>query len=391
YSKSSKILFYDTNEVPKINYLETDVKEITRANFQSITLTAELDKSTYGDIEGYLTIYPDSFYNTKQSINKTLTFSNVLSTNLYRVTYNPEPTDPSGYAIFYILPTNSNYTNPISPRQAFEIVNNPPEFLESSSFFSYEGGGTVYFDETHTGLGSYVYSINQGAKFNFEIAVSDSVNYEDDNADMRVFVNLFICSVTEDGFLIFIFPSSIVVSEISYQSTSDKHVGSFTIPNTMEYYSITGTKSRSTAASFDMSTNEGYLGILLITVYDSEGGYEEFAIILEISEEPVNIFIITLIVIAVVAVAVIVILGIYLTRRNKYKRISRPKDQEYYYRTSVQDRWKSYSTDETYEPITSLTEAQKTKGIFCPFCGHHLERPKKFCPHCGESLSFFVK
>ncbi|MFX1410515.1 MAG: S8 family serine peptidase [Promethearchaeota archaeon] len=391
YSKSSKILFYETNKVPKINYLMTDVKEITRANFQSITLTAELDKSTYGDIEGYLTIYPDSFYNTKQSINKTLTFSNVLSTNLYRVTYDPEPTDPSGYAVFYILPTNSNYTNPISPRQAFEIVNNPPEFLESRSSFSYEGGGTVTFDETHIGMGSYVYSVNQGTKFNFEIAVSDSVNYEDDNADMRIFVNLFICSVTEDGFIIVIFPSSIVVSEINYQSTSDIHVGSFKIPNTMEYNSIAGTKSKSTAASFDMNTNEGYLGILLITVYDSEGGYEEFIIILKISEEPVDIFIIVLIVIALVAVAVIVLLGIYFTRRNKYKRISRPEDQEYYYRPSVEDRWKSYSADKTSEPIPSLTEKQKIKGIFCPFCGYHLEIPKKFCPNCGESLSFFVK
>ncbi|MFX1323238.1 MAG: zinc ribbon domain-containing protein, partial [Promethearchaeota archaeon] len=390
YSKSSKILFYDTNEVPKINYLETDVKKITRANFQSITLTAELDNYTYGDIEGYLTIYSNSIYNTKQSVNKTLIFSNVLSTNLYRLIYDPEQTDPSGYAMFYILPTNSNYTNPMSPRQAFEIVNNPPEFLESSSSFSYEGG-TVTFDKTHTDLGSYVYSVDQGTKFNLEIAVSDSVDYEDDNADMRIFINLFICSVSEDGFIIIIFPSSIVVNEINYQSTSDKHVGSFTIPNTMEYNSIAGTKSKSTAASFDMSTNKGYLGILLITVYDSEGGYEEFVIILKISEKPLDIFMIILIVIAIAAVVVVVSLGIYFTRRNKYKRVSRPEDQEYYYQTSVEDQWKSYSTDETYQPITSLPETQQTKGIFCPFCGHHLESPKKFCPHCGESLSFFVK
>ncbi len=388
YSKSSKILFYDTNEVPKINYLETNVKEITRANFQSITLTAELDNYTYGDIEGYLTIYPDSFYNTKQSVNKTLTFSNVLSTNFYRETYDPEPTDPSGYAVFYILPTNSNYTNPISPRQAFEIVNNPPEFLESSSIFSYKGGGTVTFDETHSDLGSYVYSVNQGIKFNFEIAVSDSVNYEDDNADMRIFVNLFICSVTDDGFIIIIFPSSIVVNEINYQSTLDKHVGSFTIPNTMEYNSIAGTKSKSTAASFDMSTNKGYLGILLITVYDSEGGYEEFVIILKISEEPLDISMILLIVIAIAAVVVIVSLGIYFTRRNKYKRVSQPDYQEYYYQAPIEEQRKTYGGDEAYETITPLHSLQQGKGIFCPFCGHHIEIAKKFCPYCGESLKF---
>ena len=376
YSKDTKILYIDRNQVPKIYDLSTDKTSITRAVGESIDLIAELDAPTNGDIQGYLTIFSDSFFNTKMSINKTITLSHDIS-NTYTNNFDPEFTDPSGQAIFYIIPANSTYTNPKSPRNFFRIKNNPPEILESSSYFSYGNNADISLDDTETSQGSYVYSVSQGTEFNFEVDVRDSVNYEDDNSNMRIFVNLFICSATDDGYLIFIFPSSYEVTELNYQYSSNKHEGSFTIPNTMQYSSITGIKSISTETDFNTNTNEGYLAILYISVYDSEGDIDEFIIILQISGELdlMQIFMILAIVIPIAALVVITIMMLLLLRRRKLKRFV-PVQQEYFYQPSIEERKEPPGT----------REFQLARAAYCPYCGKFIKSIKKFCPHCGESL-----
>ncbi|MFX0070403.1 MAG: S8 family serine peptidase, partial [Candidatus Hermodarchaeota archaeon] len=385
YSKYSKILYYDITKIPQIIGLYSSKENVTRASIpsQTIDLIAELDKPSYGPIDGFLSLYSYSFYNSKQTINKTLTF-NYDSFNNYTINFDPSTSDPSSYAIFYILPINNSYTNPNSPRKEFRIINNPPIFLEEESIFDY-GSSSVYFDDIHTASGSYIYRVTQGDKLNFEIAVSDSVDYEDDNANMRIFVNLFIITITNDGYFLPIYPNPIVVNELHYQPTSDIHVGAFTIPSTMQYNSITGTKSKSTAVSFNTATNMGYLGILYITVYDSEGGSEIFLIFLEISKQPFDITMILSIILGIIAVIFVFGLGIYLKRRSNYKRVSQ---QEYYYQTPIEER---QSDDGFYEPISPLSGLQQATGIFCPFCGHHIKVAKKFCPRCGESLKLLFK
>ncbi|MFW9876338.1 MAG: S8 family serine peptidase [Candidatus Thorarchaeota archaeon] len=149
YSKSTKILYYDYSKVPNINSLSASDPNITRANNESNILNAELDKSTYGNIDGFLSIYSYSFFNSKKSVDKKLTF-NHISSNTYRNIFNPETSDPSGYAVFYIMPSNENYTNPNSPRFSFQIYNNPPEILESSSSFNYDGKPYIIFDDVET-------------------------------------------------------------------------------------------------------------------------------------------------------------------------------------------------------------------------------------------------
>lgn len=42
---------------------------------------------------------------------------------------------------------------------------------------------------------------------------------------------------------------------------------------------------------------------------------------------------------------------------------------------------------ESYEEVPSYGIPLK-EGLYCPFCGYHIERPKKFCPKCGEDISF---
>ncbi|MFX0004578.1 MAG: S8 family serine peptidase, partial [Candidatus Hermodarchaeota archaeon] len=385
YSRFSKILYFDVSKMPQIVNLSSSVLNITRAPGESINLIAEMDSSTYGNIEGYLSLFSPSIYNSKQSINRTLIFSHQVSNN-YSFNFDPDLSEPSGFGIYYIAPINANYTNPNSPRAVFRIINNPPEIVEESSSFNLAGYTDIYFDETESDEGSYVYSATQGDRFNFAVDVKDSVNYEDSNSSMRIFVNLFICSVTEDSYIVLIFPQSIVVSELNYKSVSGKYEGMFIIPDTMRYSTISGTKSIPTAANFDFDTNEGYLGILYLTVYDSEGEFDDFLIILVISERPVDLSLIIIIVISIVALLGVVSMIVYYARKAKYPRVAQiqPRYEDYYYRPSYDE-----TEEETYIVPDSITSPGAS--FYCPFCGGPIKVPKKYCPNCGESLEFFHK
>jgi len=381
YSKTTKILYFDQSKVPIINSLTASDTSITRAISESNILNAELDSSAYGSFDGFLSIYSYSFFNSKQSINKALTFNHFASNN-YRNIFDPEINDPSGYAIFYITPSNENYTIPNSPRISFQIINNPPEILKTTSSFNIDGSGEIIFDDIETDEGTLVYNAFKGSTIDFTVDVRDSVNYEDDNSTMKIFINLIIASVTDDNYIILILPSSFIVDELSYDALTDTHEGSFTIPNSMDYNSIEGIKTVSTASDFDFSTKDGYLGILYITVYDTEGEFDDFVIILVINERLLDYSMIMVIVIGVIALIGVVSMSIYFVRRRKYTRYTtfEPKYQDYYYQPSDVRDDDGYITP---EPIASLGES-----FFCPFCGGFINTPKKFCPHCGESLSF---
>ncbi|MFX1503859.1 MAG: hypothetical protein ACFFDH_23055, partial [Promethearchaeota archaeon] len=374
FSKNTKILYFDPSKIPKIFDLSSVADSITRANGVSTNLIAEMDNPSYGSIEGYLSIYSYSIFNSKKSVNKTLIFTHSVL-NDYTHNFDPETSDPSGFALYYINPMNSNYTNPNSPRAVFKIKNRSPEIIKTSSFFN-----GISFDDTESAGGSSLYSTTQGDTFNFEVDVIDSVIYEDDNSNMRVFVNLFIVSVTSP-YLYFIFPHTIEVTELNYQLASDKYEGSFKIPDTMQYSTISGNKSVSTVTNFNTNTNEGYLALLYLTLYDSEGGTDDFAIILLISAKPIDFSLIIIIIVSIVALIAVVSLMIYYARRKRYPRQARPRFQEYYYPTT-------YDEKEEESSITPRVLPELGPSFYCPFCGEFIKTPKKFCPHCGESLEF---
>ncbi|GAH53698.1 unnamed protein product, partial [marine sediment metagenome] len=207
YVKTSKLLYYDNSKVPMIANLSSSQNSITRGIGQNVNLIASLDKSTYGSIDGFLSIYSYSFLNSEKSVNKTLSLSHFTS-NDYGNTFDPQTSDPSGYGIFYVIPSFENYTNPNSPRHSFRIENNPPEILEASSIFNSPRITDTTFEDTESDDGSSAYTANQGSGFNFFVDVEDTVNYEDSKSNMRVFINMFMASVI-NNYLIFIFPRTI--------------------------------------------------------------------------------------------------------------------------------------------------------------------------------------
>ncbi len=383
YIKESKLLYFDKSKVPQIIELSSDNPSVTRASGVSTDLEAEMDASTYGNIKGYLSIYSHSFYNSKKSINQTILLAH-QALNIYSYNFDPATSDPSGYGIYYVVPVNSNYSNPHSPRYAFEIVNNPPLIQKTSSSFNLLGYADVFFDETESDDGSYVYTATQGDYFNFAVNVRDSVNYEDSSSEMRVFVNLFICSTSDDNYIFLIPPHTNEVAELNYESSSGKYEGTFIIPDTMLFNSITGIQAVSTAPGFNFNTSEGYLSIFYITVYDSEGGTDEFLIILIISEPPIDFSMIIIIIVSILALLGVVSLFVYYARKKKYPRTPQ-------IRPTYEDRYYGPSYDEPREEQYVVPESISSVGasFYCPFCGDPLKTPKKFCPRCGESLEFF--
>ena len=50
---------------------------------------------------------------------------------------------------------------------------------------------------------------------------------------------------------------------------------------------------------------------------------------------------------------------------------------------------RKYSDQRAYNPPTQPEYVED--GIYCPFCGQHMDFKLKFCPSCGESIDFLTK
>ncbi|MHA1499775.1 MAG: zinc ribbon domain-containing protein [Promethearchaeota archaeon] len=234
----------------------------------------------------------------------------------------------------------------------------------------------VPFEDTHDDEYSFLVPTSQGSRFDFNISVFDSVSFEDTtSAGMRVSVNLFIVSTTDDGYISIIFPKSFPVSEFSFQATSNSHVGSFYIPFDIQYSSIIGTKSLSTETNYNFDTDEGYLAILLLTVFDSDGASEEFVILLSIEAGVIVDWVWILIIGIIVAIGMTLLIVLVVRRSRRTKKTP----------AQVQP-WGVYTTpyDETSNEIQS---EQKTKFDYCPYCGYPMGSQKRFCSNCGKSMN----
>ncbi len=397
YSKTTKVLYYDINKMPQINSLSMDNSVFRDGS--PLSITAQLDQANY-DVTAYLSLYSygvdyyDTFYylthplyNSRKTLNKTLNNFNNNPPTTYTTSYTPTMNDPAGFAIIYIVPKNttSNYYNPFSQRYKSSILNSPPEFDEFNSTFTIDDSIEITFDEST----SYMYQVTQGDLINFRVDTYDSVFYEDqDSSNMHVFVNFFMCTVVQfggDNYIILIFPNVFPLTELSYQSASDTHHGTFEIPYNVQYSTISGIKSISTETNFDQYTYEGYLAVLWITVIDSDGGTNVFIIALDIQPGPVPFDLVFALVIAVIViVSVLIVLMLVLRKMKKSRKVSKEAPHEYYQPYTPQE-YKPYQPSGDQDTITPIY--QRSLG-FCPYCGYKLGTLKNFCPNCGKPLQF---
>ncbi len=375
YVKTTKILFYNASETPKINSIGVNKENVTRGS--SMRLFANLDKSTY-NVSAFLAIYSYSFYNTMKTVNETFSLS--YSDGSYSTSFRPSKRGPSGIAVFYILPVNSssNYTNPFSPRVYFPVLNYNPVLVESNSTFSHDNSGIVTFEDTIQEDGIAIYSVSRGANFTLIVEANNSNPYEDTSAKVRVFVNLIICVVTDEGYLMEIYPKTFEVSEFDYNSTTNKFNCSFTIPLTMDYNTLNRTQSISTETDYV----NGYIAILYVTVHDSEGGYDGFFILLDITEEPEPIdlasFLIIIIIIIIIIVVSIIGIAIAVNYRKKHKDLAEKPLQAPPEISQIHPEEK--------KGLNDSLDIQQGKLSFCPHCGERVDSSEKNCSSCGISL-----
>ncbi|MFW9936223.1 MAG: S8 family serine peptidase [Candidatus Thorarchaeota archaeon] len=365
YNKTSKVLFFDNTEMPMINSF-TISKNVTRTGFDSLNIITNLNDNGY-DTEAFLSLHSYSFFSNKKSINKTISLTSGFNPT---GSYYPDTNDPSGFGIIYIIPTDpsTKYYNSKSPRLISEIINHDPIINEQNSIVT-SGSESYTFEETHDLEDNpYVIPVSQGSDLSFEVQVLDSVLYEDsDGSEMRVLISLFICSINYD-YVNPIIPKTVPALELDYQIVNDIYKGIFNIPKMISYSSITGTLSIPSYTNYDNTNNRGYIGLLIITAFDSDGGFQDFYIILQINRSVNWILILAIIgVISAIGIAIVILLF-----RRRSKKI---KETEY-----IQSQYYDTYPEKVWEQARTIS--------YCPYCGFQLNIPRNFCPNCGKSLNF---
>jgi subtilisin family serine protease len=383
YKSESKVLYYDLASIPVIQSLKTSATAVTRESGQSLNIIADLDRYLSNNFNAYLSLFTYSFFNERKTVNDTVQLTSSLSSlepSEFSGTFDPEPNDPAGYGVFYIIPKSfNNYINPNSPRSLFLILDYAPRIVEDQSFFDY-GEGDIVFDDTYSDQGSQIYQVSQGMDVNFSVEARDR---EDDSSDLKVFVILFMALITRNNSLSIMLPSTIISESLPFREGQDHHSGIFKVPAEMEFSSIEGLLNVSTATDFTPNTGGDYLALYYINVIDQDGGSidQPFAIILSI--EPgfnISSFWIVLLVIGGIVGVIIIITK---TRKSQSRKSNQSKRDEVYFQPATKESSYYGKSREESEP-----QSQSKELSFCPNCGEKLKSAKRFCPNCGEKLPF---
>ena len=374
YKKSLKYLYYNDTEMPKITSLVSN-NDIERNGIDSLNIDATLDATNY-QTKTFLAIYPYTYYSKSGTINKTLILNNSPPDLFkYSINYVPISSDPAGLAIFFILPQNpiSNYTNPYSPRLISLITNNPPQFNEDSSTIVIDNSQSLTLSETYQDDSLLAFTASQGSLFELKMNISDSVNYEDqDSSNMIVSVNFFMAAISQSNSLVPLDPAIYIYSKLSYDGNTKTQKGSFTIPTQMKFSSLIGIKTISTASDYNNVAQDGYLGLILITIFDSEGESDDFIVVFIIQEDTGFDLLL-----AIIIIGVIIVVGIsfiIISHNRKKRRSEVPIPAAYYLQQ---------------EPSEIQSDTSIIRNVYyCPFCGERLTGLRNFCPSCGKSLNF---
>ncbi|MBY9005263.1 MAG: S8 family serine peptidase [Candidatus Lokiarchaeota archaeon] len=372
YNRSFKILYYNTSLVPVITSLSSNPQSVVNKG-SSIDLEANMNDSNYDNFNAYISLYSYGFQNQEETINESITMMNSVGT-IYSNTF-IIPTISSGYGIFYVTPSNENYTASYAPRHFFRIRNLAPVISESQSYFQIGNGVSTRLSDTVIGNSILLQQATQGNTISFEIQASDPEIGGDSQSDLRLSVSFFLTAISEsvDGSSSIwpLFPNSFITTELVYNSSM--HMGSFIIPNSMEFSTINGAKSITTAPS-DQPNN--YISIIYINVVDKEGAATDDPFIIAFMIKPTDTMIMAIIVIAIIGGIFAFAVVLYLLRRRKLK----PENSGYRQYDDFNNSYVEENVDET-----SINQIDLK---FCPFCGVKTSGSYNFCLICGKKFEF---
>jgi len=360
FEKKIKLLHPNKSKIPEIINYSIEYSSITRESGIYNQIIVNLDKSNI-NLTAYMGIHPSSFFNSRNTINKTLNFEEE-SSNKYKYTFIPNIEDTAGYAFFYLIPKSSkNYSNPYSNRLFFNIENNDPIINLTESFY----GSYIYFNETIINESLTIQDTFLLTNYNFQIKTGELVDYEDNQDELRVFINFFIVTSSTDGVVSLLFSSNFVFLELSYNTDSKNFLGAFLIPEFINYTSDNGVIQKSVASY------SSYYGLFYITVQDSEGGFDTFYILMNISDDRIDPYLIVIILIIIGVIGTIIITFLLLSRKTRDLN----KTYEDYYENNYE------INNHKFEHDIGLKEFK-----FCPYCGQKIIINDKICKFCGRDI-----
>ncbi len=361
FEKRIELFHPDKSKIPGIINYSIEYSSITRESGIKNIIFINLDKSNC-NLTAYMGIHPNSFFNSRNTINKTLNFEEE-SSKKFKYTFIPCIEDTTGYAFFYLIPKFSeNYSNPYSNRLFFKIENNDPIINLTESYY----GSYIYFNETIVNESLIIQNTFLGTNYNFQIKANELVDYEDNQDELRVFINFFIVISSTDGILNLLFPSDFVFLELNYNTDSKKFIGTFLIPELMNYTSYNGIIKKS------VESYSGYYGLFYIIVQDSEGGTDAFYIVMTISDNRIDPSLIIIILIIIGVISMITITLLLLSRKTR----------------KLDKKYEGYN-EEDYTMTNNykfLDEIRLKEFKFCPYCGQKVKINDKFCIFCGRNI-----
>lgn len=321
YTEFTRLLHYNPGFIPSIKTLSASKSSVSKLEVASINAT--LDQANC-DVEANLGVYSFSYNNKKATSNRT--FDLVPYGTKYGKNFNISQKEPSGYTFFYIVPGKSGYVNPNSPRQYLRVKNGGPVIDYENS----ELGGYSF-----TELNNSLIELSAGTNLNFQVVASDSDSEETD--EMRVGAVFFVSLVTSDSYLSPIYPDSLAFREFEYSYNFQAHLGTLQVPVSLNYTTINGTQEISTSTNYQDGGN--LIGLVILSVMDNEGSYEDFYIFLDIeaeesSDDPpiddgsmLSMFNIVVVVISIAVFATVIIGIAILMKREPEEEFSEERDQ----------------------------------------------------------------
>jgi subtilisin family serine protease len=268
---------------------------------------------------------------------------------------------PSGYYVV-TFQNNAVNQNPFAMnRSVFFVDDYGPTINESASSFQ----GTKF---TSIDLGGGSVAVQQ-AQTNTPLSVvvsgSDPEMALSNMTAFAIFYPTYIIG-SSVGLITYENP---FISQLNYSASSGAFSGKITIPNGATFL-VNGQEVKKT---FTSSGN--YSGAIVVVLRDSDGNYDYFIVLLQITTPPPTLLIIGIVVIAAAALASLLI-AITLIRRRTGGRRPRPRPFEGTYQAPV-------------GLPASMNERVRDTGLkFCPFCGKPLSFPSRFCPKCGKQIYF---
>ncbi|MHA1871275.1 MAG: S8 family serine peptidase [Promethearchaeota archaeon] len=371
--KTFKLFRISASDMVIINDLGVDKASVDRNNSKNTIHFSSNSVST--NIDTYGTLTTSSIYSNKSAANYNLSLAyNPLHAD-FEGDFSINDSVPAGYLVYYPLGNKSNFINFKCPRGVFTILNYDPQIDKLHSYFN-----NILFNDTITEDSYYIQQINTATPASFIIKAKEKVTYEDMSGQLTGSI-IYLVAASASGILMPIYPNSIPFTKLSYTMTTDTFNGQIQIPSQLPFESL---KSGSINVTQQSPSDLSYFSLLWITIRDSDGGSDDFLVILYVTVSNNIGGGISDYLPIIIILGAILALTIFLILRSRHAPKNDFYDEGLYYT----DDGRGYSGDNNYTDYYQEDQNEMATGgwKYCFNCGQKVPQDARFCPNCGQEL-----